>query len=219
MLVAFFPKKYGHRGADVAAACPFQIFTLIWCSLVAISRSDSDGQCRIGFTGSGCTELDWWTLQQWPGAECNGTMFRCFRMQRDKCVDTGHRDGNWLWRHKWYSKLTYTESVKKWTFSLCSSRIVGNAPVEEGFVVPDSFCDCGSTTYKDIRKLGRNSLGPNTIGRVKPDSDLCHRLIEATSSRLVLSTGATDSSNKVTHRDCNGSIAELGAPPHDLIDW
>ena len=66
-------------------------------------------------------------------------------------------------------------------------------------------CTCSSNGFEEIKKLGRNSLGPSTEGR--QDSDECHKLADVTFSRLVDSTDADD------HLDCgnqDGSAVALG---------
>lgn len=145
-------------------------------------------ECLHGYSGDQCETVEYWTLQQWTGQECAGIPWRCFKLQIDKCIDTGLTDGNIPSRKNWFGKLTL--SGYKYTLDLCWGE-------KED---PAETCKCDNH-YTNLPRLGKNSLGPPTPGL--HDSDSCHKLMRITSSKLVKSTG------KPNNLDC-GDVG--GAP-------
>jgi len=135
--------------------------------------------CPFGYSGTRCEITEYWTLLQWTGAQCKGKPWRCFKLQVDNCIDTAHVDGVLPTRDNWYGKLQHKDG--KYTIDLCFGKKKD----------PQQQCKCDNH-YTNIPKLGKNSLGPPTPGRSRPDSDRCHKLLRITSSMLVLSTGAKD---------------------------
>lgn len=148
--------------------------------------------CPHGFSGHRCETRDYWTMQQWLGAECDGLPWRCFRLQMDKCINTGFKDGNAPVTKYWYGRLRYDKTTTRYTADLCW----GKKDDEE------ESCNC-ENHYTKIPRLGKNSLGPVSAPGVK-DSSQCHKLMKITSSRLVSSTGENmDSDNEdEQNRDC-----------------
>lgn len=167
--------------------------------------------CPFGFSGKRCENAEFWTLQQWTGPKCEGTPWRCFGLRLGLCVDTGFTDGNIPKRDQWYGRLEYDVGRGKYAVNLCFGTGTDRRPQshvdDDDYTVPHEWCEC-ENRYIDIPKLGRNSLGPITEGKKKPDSDLCHKLMKITASRLVNSSGAKDEHGKVTNIDCHWSGVE-----------
>lgn len=150
--------------------------------------------CRHGFSGKTCAIRDYWTLQQWTGNDCIGGPWRCFKLQMDKCIDTGFADGNIPNKKNWYGRLKYDNNSYKYSVDLCW----GKKDDEE------ESCNCDNH-YTKVPRLGKNSLGPVSKPGVK-DSDRCHKLMRVTSSRLVNSTGKNlDASENGQNMDCSAS--------------
>lgn len=147
--------------------------------------------CPHGFSGHRCETRDFWTLQQWQGNDCADLPWRCFRLQMDKCINTGFKDGNEPTRKPWYGRLRYDKDTQRYTIDLCW----GKKDDEE------ESCNC-ENHYTKIPRLGKNSLGPASSPTAK-DSDWCHKLMKITSSKLVSSTGANpDGKEDEQNRDC-----------------
>lgn len=134
--------------------------------------------CPLGFSGNRCENVEYWTLQQWTGNECAGTPWRCFRLQMNRCIDTGWVDGNVPTRKTWFGRLRYDSVSLKYSIDLCWGQDEDD---------PEESCNC-ENHYEGLRRLGKNSLGPVSAPGVR-DSDRCHKLKRVTSSRLVNSTG------------------------------
>merc|ERR1712232_1001759 len=98
-------------------------------------------------------------------------------MGMDECIDTGMAEGDPPKRKNWYGRLKYNASDGNYTIDLCWGKQVDGL----------SSCDCPNH-FRHIPRLGQNSLGPTSNPGAK-DSDLCHKLMRMTSSRLVNSTG------------------------------
>lgn len=139
--------------------------------------------CPWGYFGELCEEATYWTLQQWQSNLCGGMPWRCFRLKMGECIDTGFTDGNIPNRKNWFGRLRHVnENGGLYTIDLCWGE------GEEEGSTKDDRCNC-EYHFPNIRRLGKNSLGPPTEGRESPDSDRCHKLLRITSSRLVNSTG------------------------------
>jgi len=140
--------------------------------------------CPLGFSGLRCENVDYWTLQQWQGNECSGPPWRCFRLQMDRCINTGWSDPAKVAglpqpnSKYWFGRLKYNHDRLKYTIDLCWGEDEDD---------PEESCKCDNH-YVDLPRLGKNSLGPVSEPGVK-DSDRCHKLRRVTSSRLVNSTG------------------------------
>jgi len=150
-------------------------------------------ECKHGWSGKNCETHDYWTLQQWTGNECGGQPWRCFKLQMDKCIDTGFVDGNVPNRKNWYGKLSYDNVTLKYTIDLCWGKDEDDE---------EESCKCDNHFTK-IPRLGKNSLGPFSSPDVV-DSDRCHKLKQVTSSRLINSTAykANDDTENDRNRDC-----------------
>lgn len=161
--------------------------------------------CRLGYSGTFCETRDYWTLQQWTGNACEGPPWRCFRLQMDKCIDTGFTDGNVPKRKNWFGKLSYNKDTLKYELGLCWG---GSDDDEES-------CTCDNH-YPNIPRLGKNSFGPVSEPGAT-DSDRCHKLLRVTSSRLVNSSGAgLEKPEEERYIDC-GSIRPSGLLAITLI--
>lgn len=135
--------------------------------------------CAHGFSGPRCETRDYWTLQQWQGNECQADAppWRCFRLQMDKCVNTGLIDGTAPNKKPWFGRLKYNKDSTRYTIDLCWGEQAD----------PEESCNC-ENHYENVPRLGKNSLGPPTSEGAK-DSNACHKLMKITSSKLVSSTG------------------------------
>jgi len=167
--------------------------------------------CRFGYSGTNCENVDFWTLQQWKSFRCLGDPWRCFRLQVNRCVDTGLVDGLHPNRAHWYGRLV-EDGHGKYSLDLCFGHKgkLGKEP-EDGEVrdiaVPESWCECDNH-FGEIPRLGKNSLGPGHKGLEEPDSDECHNLVGITSSRLQNSTGQKDDEEQLTNIICPQSSAQ-----------
>lgn len=167
-------------------------------------------QCSLGFRGEKCDEPEIWTLQQWKKApKCEGAVWRCFRMQFNRCVDTGAVDGPE--NTSWYGRLQYNERNESFKIKLC----YGEAWKESGrsaknhhalhvwesstqWEVPEEYCDCDDE-FEDIPRYGKfTAQSGSLLGGLGPDKEdpftrdpheSCHVIWRITPSRLMYSSG------------------------------
>jgi len=187
----------GYSGLNCAATVDYCNGTCLHGGTCTNLIGGFNCSCPFGYSGLRCETVEYWTLQQWTGKECKGKPWRCFRLQVDKCIDTGHIDGVVPSRDNWFGKLTHNNG--KFEIDLCFGKKKN----------PEQQCKC-SNHYTNIPKLGKNSLGPPTPGRLKPDSDRCHKLLRITSTSLVLSSGANDDNISCTDPSAARAPSVLG---------
>merc|ERR1719352_868882 len=106
--------------------------------------------CRLGYSGPTCEVEEHFTLQQWKGIDCGGGVpWRCFHLQMDKCINTGHKDGNVPNQDFWFGKITFNDD-NHYVIDLCFGENKDD---------PEESCKC-KNHYTKVPKFGKNGLGP-----------------------------------------------------------
>lgn len=161
-------------------------------------------ECAFGYAGHSCEEPNYFTMQQFSGHHCgHGQPNRCFRLQLDRCTDTGIEDIVLGQTHRCHGILRY--SMGLYSISFCWSV----APDDGSTLAADDeeLCHCGNsgTHFMDLPRFGSDGLGPSTPGL--HDSKWCHPLFRMTRTRMVNSTGMPD------HLFCAPALATRSTMP------